>query len=153
MPMLPASCWARACRSCSPHEQIPCDAGSHHARSHRSMPRRAAARLEFPRPDMDAILVVNAGSSSLKFQIFGIEGGKLERRIRGQIDGIGVRPRLKAASDVEVLVERTYGPEEVPDLPAAIGKTRKWLRTLSGFRLRAIGHRVVHGGPDYDRPV
>lgn len=102
---------------------------------------------------MDAILVVNAGSSSLKFQIFAIEGGKLERRIRGQVEGIGVRPRLRAGSQSDVLVERTFEPAEVPDLPAAIGRTREWLNTLSGFTLRAIGHRVVHGGPDYDRPV
>jgi len=101
----------------------------------------------------DAILVVNAGSSSLKFQIFGIEGGSLDRRVRGQVDGIGVRPRLRAASGSEVLIERTYQAAEVPDLPAAIGRTREWLRTLSGFSLRAIGHRVVHGGPDYDRPI
>jgi acetate kinase len=102
---------------------------------------------------MDAILVVNAGSSSLKFQIFGIDGGKLDRRVRGQIDGIGVRPRLRAASEAEVLVERDFAAAEVADLPAAIGKTREWLRTLRGFSLRAIGHRVVHGGPHYDRPV
>ena len=57
---------------------------------------------------MDAILVVNAGSSSLKFQIFGIAGAKLERRIRGQIDGIGVRPRMRAATDEETLIDRTF---------------------------------------------
>ena len=51
---------------------------------------------------MDAILVVNAGSSSLKFQIFGLADGGLERQFRGQIDGIGVRPRLKAADGAGV---------------------------------------------------
>jgi putative transposase len=45
---------------------------------------------------MDAILVVNAGSPSLKFQVFSLADGELERRVRGQIDGIGVRPRLRA---------------------------------------------------------
>ena len=46
---------------------------------------------------MKAILVVNAGSSSLKFQIFTIgDGDELERRIKGQMDGIGPRPRLRA---------------------------------------------------------
>ena len=74
--------------------------------------------------------------------------------MRGQIDGIGVRPRLRAASaDGSVLVDRTYSPEGVTDLPAAIAEARTWLRTLDGFELRAIGHRVVHGGPDYARPV
>ena len=103
---------------------------------------------------MDAILVVNAGSSSLKFQIFAIAGGGLERRVRGQIDGIGVRPRLRAADgDGAALVDRSFAPAEVADLPAAIAETRAWLATLEGFALRAIGHRVVHGGPDFDRPV
>ncbi|MFI0844377.1 acetate/propionate family kinase [Mesorhizobium sp. IMUNJ 23232] len=102
---------------------------------------------------MDAILVVNAGSSSLKFQIFEIIDGKPEGRIRGQLDGIGVRPRLRATSDGRVLVERTYQPAEVADLPTAVGKAREWLASLDGIALRAIGHRVVHGGPDYDRPI
>ena len=77
---------------------------------------------------MDAILVVNAGSSSLKFQIFDIVDGKPEGRIRGQLDGIGVRPRLRATSGKAVLVERTYPPAEVADLPAAVGKAREWLQ-------------------------
>jgi acetate kinase len=103
---------------------------------------------------MDAILVVNAGSSSLKFQIFGIEGGELKRRVRGQLDGIGVRPRLSAQeASGQDLVETSYAAEEVPDLPAAIACTRAWLSSLSGYTLRAIGHRVVHGGPDYAAPV
>jgi acetate kinase len=103
---------------------------------------------------MDAILVVNAGSSSLKFQLFGIAGGELVRRVRGQLDGIGVRPRLwAAAGDGAELVDRTWAADAIPDLPAAIGETRAWLATLEGLALRAIGHRVVHGGPDYAQPV
>ena len=47
---------------------------------------------------MDTILVVNAGSSSVKFQVFRIsEREDLTRLIKGQMDGIGVRPRLRAA--------------------------------------------------------
>ena len=103
---------------------------------------------------MQAILVVNAGSSSLKFQIFAIDGEGLERRVKGQIDGIGVHPRLKAVgADGAALIDRSYPPAELPDLPAATGELRRWLASLGGFELRAIGHRVVHGGPDFDRPV
>jgi acetate kinase len=103
---------------------------------------------------MDAILVVNAGSSSLKFQIFEIADTGLKRRIRGQMDGIGTRPRLVAkAADGAVLVDRQYAPETIDTLPAAIAETRTWLLTLEGFKLKAIGHRVVHGGPHYARPV
>ena len=47
---------------------------------------------------MDTILVVNAGSSSVKFQVFAVEGeGRLRRQIKGQMDGIGSRPRLRAS--------------------------------------------------------
>ena len=90
---------------------------------------------------MDAILVVNAGSSSLKFQVFGLADGGLERRVRGQIDGIGVRPRLRAADGAgAVLVDRSYDRRpRSRDLPAAIAETRDWLRTLEG--LRAPRHR------------
>ncbi len=58
---------------------------------------------------MDAILVVNAGSSSLKFQVFGIENARLVRQVRGQIGGIGTRPRLQAkGADGDVLVDQSY---------------------------------------------
>ncbi|CAM5212519.1 Acetate kinase OS=Bosea thiooxidans OX=53254 GN=ackA PE=3 SV=1 [Bosea thiooxidans] len=103
---------------------------------------------------MDAILVVNAGSSSLKFQIFTVSQGKLTRQIRGQLDGIGQRPRLRAFDAKGTsLFDLTFQREEVPDLPAAIDRTRTWLRSLEGFNLLAIGHRVVHGGPDYAAPT
>lgn len=103
---------------------------------------------------MDAILVVNAGSSSLKFQIFGVVGDCLSCLVRGQIGGIGTRPRLLAkGADGAVIVDQTYAPEAVGDLPTAIAKARTWLRSLGGFTLLAIGHRVVHGGPDYATAV
>jgi acetate kinase len=104
---------------------------------------------------MDTILVVNAGSSSVKFQIFGVEGaGALHRLIKGQIDGIGTRPRLTAeASDKSSLIDKTYASNEVPDVPAAIAVVAAWLRETQSFNLVAAGHRVVHGGPKYDRPV
>jgi acetate kinase len=93
---------------------------------------------------MDAILVVNAGSSSLKFQVFALSGAGLERRVRGQIDGIGVRPRLKAADGSGAnLVDRSYEPADIPDLPAAITETRTWLRTLDGVAPgRLLRHRL-----------
>ncbi len=103
---------------------------------------------------MEAILVVNAGSSSLKFQVFGLRDGGLERLVRGQIDGIGTRPHLRATDGAgTVLVDRAYEAAAVPDLPAATAETGAWLRSLGGTTLRAVGHRVVHGGPAFDRPV
>ena len=103
---------------------------------------------------MRSILVVNAGSSSLKFQVFAIAGGGLQRRVRGQMDGVGGRPRLKAADgDGESLVDRSYEASEIADLPAAIDAVQDFLRSLGGFTLAAIGHRVVHGGPDFTEAV
>ena len=47
---------------------------------------------------MDSILVVNAGSSSVKFEVFAVDGpAKLTRKIKGQINAIGTRPRLRAS--------------------------------------------------------
>jgi acetate kinase len=104
---------------------------------------------------MDAILVVNAGSSSLKFQAFAADGTKdLRRLVKGQMDGVGTRPRLRAeAADKTGLIDQTYRADEVPDLPAAIHRAGAWLRETQKFDLAAVGHRVVHGGPEYDRPV
>jgi len=103
---------------------------------------------------MDAILVVNAGSSSVKFQMFAVEGGGPRRLIKGQLDGIGTRPRLKAeASDKSSLIDRSYAPDKVADVPAAIATVASWLRETQSLNLLAVGHRVVHGGPKYDRPV
>jgi acetate kinase len=101
---------------------------------------------------MDTILVVNAGSSSLKFQVFGVSD--LTCLVKGQMDGVGVRPRLRAeGADKTTLIDETYPQETIPDLPSAIRTAGTWLRETQNFNLIAVGHRVVHGGPDYDRPV
>jgi acetate kinase len=104
---------------------------------------------------MDTILVVNAGSSSVKFQVFSVEGeGTLRRQIKGQMDGIGSRPRLRASgTNGASLADRAYPLEAVPDVPAAMGIAGEWLRGELRIHPIAVGHRVVHGGPDFDRPV
>jgi acetate kinase len=104
---------------------------------------------------MDTVLVVNAGSSSVKFQIFAVEGnGKLRRQIKGQMDGIGSRPRLRASdANGDPLADRAYPIEAVSDIPAAMGIAGEWLRNEMRINPMAVGHRVVHGGPAYDRPV
>jgi acetate kinase len=104
---------------------------------------------------MDTILVVNAGSSSVKFQVFRADGErKLERLIKGQMDGIGSRPRLRAESaDKKPLIDQSYGPQQVTDVPAALHAAGAWLRETQKLEPTAVGHRVVHGGPTYDRPV
>jgi acetate kinase len=104
---------------------------------------------------MDAILVVNAGSSSVKFQIFDQKAsGDPQRLIKGQFEGIGSRPRLRAeARDGKPLIDKTYTAQEIADVATAIGAAGNWLRDTQKIELAAVGHRVVHGGPDYDRAV
>jgi acetate kinase len=104
---------------------------------------------------MNTILVVNAGSSSVKFQVFGAGAESApERLLKGQMDGIGARPKLRAeAADKRPLIEQSYAPEQVPDVPAALLEAGVWLRDAQRLEPIAVGHRVVHGGPKYDRPV
>ncbi len=104
----------------------------------------------------ETILVINAGSSSIKFQLFAVAAhGRLERRMKGQIEGIGAQPHL-LARDVEghKLADESHSAADVNDVPAALGKVIAFLREQIGGKLpTAIGHRVVHGGPDYSEPT
>ena len=102
-----------------------------------------------------SILVLNAGSSSIKFQLFAIEDDAPQRRYRGQIEGIGAQPRLMVAdAEMAPVFERMFEPGEVADVPSAIEVLRDFLREhLAGRLPVAVGHRVVHGGPHFDRPV
>jgi len=104
---------------------------------------------------MDTILVVNAGSSSVKFQVFAVDGdGRLQRQLKGQMDGIGSRPRLRATGvNGDTLADRAYPIEAIADVSTAIMIAGSWLRDELRIMPMAVGHRVVHGGPDYDRPL
>ena len=104
---------------------------------------------------MDAILIINAGSSSIKFQVFQIQGkAGLKRMVKGQFDGIGSRPRLRAHGPADsLLVDQTFSLGEVPDIGTAMRTAGIWLKDTLDVEPIAVGHRVVHGGPDYDRPI
>ena len=104
---------------------------------------------------MDTILVVNAGSSSVKFQVFAADGdGGLRRLVKGQMDGIGTRPHLRAEGpNQQLLIDQSYAPAQIGDVPAALLCAGTWLRETQKLEPAAVGHRVVHGGPQYDRPV
>ncbi|WP_075289467.1 acetate/propionate family kinase [Pararhizobium arenae] len=102
---------------------------------------------------MDTILVVNAGSSSLKFEVFSIEGG-LHKRLKGQMEGVGTAPHLRVKDGAgAVIADHVFEPGDVADLPAAMRHVGAWLVERHEGRLVAVGHRVVHGGPDYTAPV
>jgi acetate kinase len=101
----------------------------------------------------ETILVVNAGSSSIKFQLFSLDArDQLHRLLKGQIEGIGVHPRLIAKGDGQP-IDKAWSAQEVASVSQALDKLVAFLRTRLGKLPMAIGHRVVHGGPDYSEPV
>ena len=102
------------------------------------------------------ILVLNAGSSSIKFQLFALQAGEgLERRIKGEVEGIGSHPRLRAhGRKDEVLAERSWETAGQEDGAAALDQVLDLLgKELEGETPAAIGHRVVHGGTRFDKPI
>lgn len=104
----------------------------------------------------ETILVVNAGSSSIKFQLFAIgDGHSLERLLKGQIDGIGIEPHLVVKGrNGERLADQFWTPEIVPDVPVALENVVQFLRAHLGGELPvAVGHRVVHGGVRFAQPT
>lgn len=103
------------------------------------------------------VLVLNAGSSSLKFAAFEVVAQGLELRCAGQVEGIGAAPRFVAkGADAGVLVDRRWDGGGAPGSHAeALGVIIDWLDggALQGRRVMALGHRVVHGGPDFTEPL
>jgi acetate kinase len=91
-------------------------------------------------------LVLNAGSSSLKFSVF--ETGALRETERGQISGIGTSPVLETSAEQQVLPKDTTYLDGLTLLS-------EWLRAkgVSSSSLRAVGHRIVHGGTTFVSPM
>lgn len=101
---------------------------------------------------MPHILTLNAGSSSIKFALF--EAGSLNERVRGQIEGIGTKPHLSARIADAEKTEKDLDAAEVSDHAAALAAILALMENkFSGAEVKAVGHRVVHGGPDYGSPV
>jgi acetate kinase len=102
----------------------------------------------------EAILTLNAGSSSLKFAIFGVNGtGSLDLALRGEIDEIATHPRFTARDANGAVLADGRWPEAAGDFQLLFGKVIDWTEFHVGnHRLAAVGHRVVHGGPDHARP-
>jgi acetate kinase len=104
----------------------------------------------------DTILVVNAGSSSIKFSSYEIAAGRaLRLASKGQLDGIGTQARLRVRdAQGAPLTDQKYGTDDVPDVAAAMTVVGGWLRThLGGGLPVAVGHRVAHGGPSFAAPL
>jgi acetate kinase len=93
----------------------------------------------------DAILVLNAGSSSIKFSLYA------ESLVaNGQVAGIYTEPRFVAPG-----TEKKWPAGTKLGHEGALAHIVEWLKTAHGkeHRLAAVGHRVVHGGADYAAPV
>ena len=102
------------------------------------------------------ILVLNAGSSSLKFTLYADTEGNPAALYDGQIEGIGTEPRFKVKDGTGKLVEEKKWPAGSPlDHEGAIDALFSWgSRVLnSSDRIVAVGHRVVHGGLEYTKPT
>ena len=104
----------------------------------------------------DLIVVLNSGSSSLKFTIYADQGQKPVALYRGQIEGIITESRFKAKDGSgKVVVEKKWPAGQPLGHAGAVEEIFSWGRgTLSMTdRIAAVGHRVVHGGLRYTAPV
>jgi acetate kinase len=108
----------------------------------------------------DLILVLNAGSSSLKFRGYDVgdydAGGSAPRLVlRGQVEGLGTEPHF-TASDASGgrRAENRWPAGTRLDHDGAIVYIGDFLRSHGeGHRLVAAGHRVVHGGMRFTQPT
>lgn len=100
------------------------------------------------------ILTLNAGSSSLKFGVFG-EGADPAEIAIGAIENIGDTGTLQIrASDGSVLVERALGADEATDHAGAVAIMLEAIAPLIGDApVKAVGHRILHGGTSFTGPV
>lgn len=120
-----------------------------------SSPRRGGNEQGGPCSSLDCVLVLNAGSSSLKFAVYRrCRGAAWQLAVRGQIEGIGAAPHLSARDAVGEALVTPELASEVRDRRSALDFLVGWLRTrFEGARLVGVGHRVVHGGAQHDGPV
>ncbi|MGQ0597611.1 acetate/propionate family kinase [Aquabacterium sp.] len=104
----------------------------------------------------DAIAVVNAGSSSLKFSVFTSKAFK--PLLHGQVEGLGSlgdgAHAIAKAHDGRVLLEQRWAPDAHMGHEAALAYLLQTLPPhLQGHHLVAVGHRIVHGGMHFHEPV
>jgi acetate kinase len=104
----------------------------------------------------DYAIVVNAGSSSLKFCIYRRpQTGRWALDSRGQVEGIGTAPRLRVSDgQSHSLADSALDRLVVRDATTALDAVATWLRSHYGpSRILAVGHRVVHGGARFTGPA
>ena len=103
----------------------------------------------------NAIVVLNTGSSSIKFSAFVECGEDLEPSVRGQVEGLYTAARfISKAPDGSVKVEKAWPENAKVGHTEALDHLINHLRSeLAEYRIVGVGHRVVHGGPVYSQPV
>lgn len=103
----------------------------------------------------ELILVINAGSSSIKFQLFEAAAADPLMLYKGQIDGIYVDPVFVAKDAADNKIANEKLPADKPKgHDTSLHHILDWLKdkTQDG-KISAIGHRVVHGGTKFSEPV
>jgi acetate kinase len=103
----------------------------------------------------DFVVVLNAGSSSLKFCTYTRPHDDQWRLAeRGQIEGLGTSPRFSVKDgDGAPIVEQPLD-KTVYDARGALDTLAAWLREVHpGGQIVGVGHRVVHGGEAFPDPV
>jgi acetate kinase len=101
----------------------------------------------------DVLLVLNAGSSSLKFSIF-LDRDPPRRLLGGQIEGLLTSPRFTVRDAESLIAEKDWPPGTLLGHEGAIEFLLAWGRSgvLAGHRIVAVGHRIVHGGVRFSGP-
>jgi acetate kinase len=103
----------------------------------------------------DVVLVLNAGSSSLKFSVFDAGARALPLLMHGQVEGLHTAPRFTArdARGQDIGAHAWEGGGALGH-EGAIGFLADFLRDhRGGHELVAVGHRVVHGGLEFVLPM
>ncbi|MCG2645172.1 acetate kinase [Bradyrhizobium sp. CCBAU 11434] len=101
-----------------------------------------------------SVLVLNAGSSSIKFGLFDISAGEPALLCKGLLDEHEAKPRLVARSPSGDTLFETQREASDADGGHLFAEVLAFVEDRFGdHRLRAVGHRIVHGGPEYSRPV
>src|SRR5215471_2971409 len=103
----------------------------------------------------DAIAVLNAGSSSIKFSLFIARDRDLELELHGQIEGIYAAPHFIAKrNDGTKIAEKSWDDGAQLGHDGALDYLIAFLKSeLAEDHLIGVGHRVLHGGTNYQRPV
>jgi acetate kinase len=101
-----------------------------------------------------SILTINTGSSSLKFALFNNDNA-LPETVRGEIENLGDSPHFRAFDTTgKMLAEKSWPPGATPGFAETLGFLLNFAEThLDNGGLKAVGHRIVHGGADHIAPA